>query len=780
MTNFDLKGKHILLADDEEDIRNFLTSFLTRKGIQVTTAENGREALNLIKAKQTKNAPYDLLLTDIKMPELDGLELISEIKKQNLHLPIVVMTGFGDKPLLVELLKKDIDDYLDKLVDPNELWAILTQVLEKIETQKNLNAQKYKKLQFEKDQETLRLMRERDTSNFFSSVFYFFVLANLDEKPVEDILDSAHAFLRDEMKLDTALMMNSGLTTGSVDKEELELFKTAAKEGNLIFKTAGYRICTVPPLQILVRKPPKNLDVDKLDVFASAAASRLIFATHQDNQYIMNEVLGEAVFMVNYQGKIEPGATNMCLKMFQIESHEALQETSPGELLYGKTEQAAPFEEWITLCFTGPLSFAEMLTLRPTEVTTASGRILEMNILPINDKHLSVRESPLRFILFQCRDITLIRKHEKELEHIEESNKAVILVIEFQSAFIDYCKLIKDHLSTSEKILSASKQDLIRNLHTVKGMSGVFSLNTIQTKCHDCETQLKELTKYSAESDVVRSILTISEFLERFQEEHKNVFNAIFHTDNHILPIKREWLEYLKKRFFEKRDFSEKEVSNFIKQMTYIPVQSLFKHFDKLLQDLAASRGKMLQPLVFQDEQGIFVPEGVLSKLVNSMTHLFRNSVDHGIETPDVRWTQKKEEYGCIRISVNSDAEHLILSVEDDGQGIDSNKLKMRAVSKGLITSQDAAQMSETQLKQLVFVEGLSTKEKADMVSGRGVGMGDVKNSCDRLGARLDFQTVQGQGTTWIIEIPLRSVFGAQVSSDFFCLRGPSGLCAEY
>ncbi|MFZ4437110.1 MAG: response regulator [Syntrophales bacterium] len=126
-----METKKILIVDDEFNTRFAIDFMLANAGYKTTSAEDGIAAFNLVKKSLTTNNLFDLVITDIKMPKMTGIELIEEMKKANIRVPVLVITGFGDKQTLIELLRSGCDDYLDKPFSPDDLLASVTRVLSK-------------------------------------------------------------------------------------------------------------------------------------------------------------------------------------------------------------------------------------------------------------------------------------------------------------------------------------------------------------------------------------------------------------------------------------------------------------------------------------------------------------------------------------------------------------------------------------------------------------------------------------------------------------------------
>jgi two-component system chemotaxis sensor kinase CheA len=190
-----------------------------------------------------------------------------------------------------------------------------------------------------------------------------------------------------------------------------------------------------------------------------------------------------------------------------------------------------------------------------------------------------------------------------------------------------------------------------------------------------------------------------------------------------------------------------------VTQMRMIPVEHVFNRFPKLVRDIYRTQGKELEFIVEGKE--IELDRTVLDEIVDPIVHLLRNSVDHGIELPEERERNGKKRKGVITLAAKRETGHVTIRVEDDGKGMDPVKLREKAVSKGLITVQEAAKISDEDVLKLIFMPGFSTAEKATEVSGRGVGMEVVKTKIEALGGFVDMQSKKGTGTKIMLKLPL-------------------------
>jgi two-component system chemotaxis sensor kinase CheA len=183
------------------------------------------------------------------------------------------------------------------------------------------------------------------------------------------------------------------------------------------------------------------------------------------------------------------------------------------------------------------------------------------------------------------------------------------------------------------------------------------------------------------------------------------------------------------------------------------PVGGLFGKFTRIVRDLSHKLNKEIQLEIFGDD--VELDRTLLEGLSDPLTHLVRNSVDHGIEAPANRIAKGKSSCGTIRLSAAHLAGRVQIEVLDDGGGMDPERLKAKAVEKGILTVDQAARMTDSDALQLIFAAGFSTAAAVSDISGRGVGMDVVKTNIEKLGGHVELDSRLGQGTRIIIRLPL-------------------------
>ncbi len=183
------------------------------------------------------------------------------------------------------------------------------------------------------------------------------------------------------------------------------------------------------------------------------------------------------------------------------------------------------------------------------------------------------------------------------------------------------------------------------------------------------------------------------------------------------------------------------------------PVKRIFSKFPRIVRDLAKKLGKKIN--LEMEGEDTEIDRSILNKLEDPLIHLVRNSIDHGIETPDVRVAAGKPETGTIKLAAFQEGDRIIVSIEDDGKGIDPEVIKNKAIEKGLIKPDQAENMSDKEIFELIFLPGFSTAEQISDVSGRGVGMDVVASTIHSLRGTIEIDSEKGQGTKITMKLPL-------------------------
>ncbi len=183
------------------------------------------------------------------------------------------------------------------------------------------------------------------------------------------------------------------------------------------------------------------------------------------------------------------------------------------------------------------------------------------------------------------------------------------------------------------------------------------------------------------------------------------------------------------------------------------PIKKVFGRFPRVVRDLARSLQKEINLELEGEETDL--DKNLVEALADPLVHLVRNSVDHGIEMPDVRVKAGKPRNGLVKLAAQQAGDHILLTIQDDGAGMDPEKLKSIAIKRGVLDPDAATRMSDTEAFNLIFAPGFSTKEQISDISGRGVGMDVVKTKINQLNGTVHIHSKLGQGTLLEIKVPL-------------------------
>jgi two-component system chemotaxis sensor kinase CheA len=195
------------------------------------------------------------------------------------------------------------------------------------------------------------------------------------------------------------------------------------------------------------------------------------------------------------------------------------------------------------------------------------------------------------------------------------------------------------------------------------------------------------------------------------------------------------------------------DLQEVVTRMRMQPIGNAWAKLPRIVRDLSVDSGKKIQLL--QQGAETELDRQVLELIKDPLTHMVRNSADHGIEEPATRLAAGKPESGTITLEAYHESGRIVIRIADDGRGLDVERIRAKAAKNGLATEAELAVMSEQQILQFIFKPGFSTAEKVTAVSGRGVGMDVVRTNIERIGGAIDIKSIMGQGSEFTIKIPL-------------------------
>ena len=224
-------------------------------------------------------------------------------------------------------------------------------------------------------------------------------------------------------------------------------------------------------------------------------------------------------------------------------------------------------------------------------------------------------------------------------------------------------------------------------------------------------------------------------------------------TRNQLLELMRRHEDSEFKTPLQRLSSVTAELQEGVMRTRMQPIHSAWQKLPRIVRDLATELGKAIELEMYGSETEL--DRQVLELIKDPLTHMVRNSADHGLETPQERRAAGKPEQGTIRLTAYHEGGYIIIGITDDGRGLDTGKIRATALANGLATEAEIEKMSEAQIHRFIFAPGFSTAAKVTNVSGRGVGMDVVRTNIEQIGGTIDVTSVKGEGSSFTVKIPL-------------------------
>ena len=298
---------------------------------------------------------------------------------------------------------------------------------------------------------------------------------------------------------------------------------------------------------------------------------------------------------------------------------------------------------------------------------------------------------------------------------------------------------------------SAQTQDLAASLDTPQGQENDKDLDEILT----VEDEFK--TRYTAsQANVKAKIHTSDEKIKVSTTRLDNLVNMAGELVIAQLMVAEETGTKLTSQHELNRKVTHqgkiiREVQELSMSMRMVPIAGVFQKMARLVRDLSHKAGKKVDFITAGEETEL--DRSIVDKIADPLVHMVRNSIDHGIESPEERTQTGKNPTGRIELRAFHQAGNIVIEIEDDGKGLDKKLILKKAIDNGVV--QAGQELSEEEIFKLIFHAGLSTARKITSVSGRGVGMDVVRKNIEALHGKVDISSVRGKGTTFTIRMPL-------------------------
>jgi two-component system, chemotaxis family, sensor kinase CheA len=449
---------------------------------------------------------------------------------------------------------------------------------------------------------------------------------------------------------------------------------------------------------------------------------------------IMLSTVEEGYFIFNKDGICLDFSSKRCSDLLGIiPNNKPLK-----EVLRIKPESEAHFEKWLKNLRSGPLEFEEIAPLGP-DYKGISDRDIEISYLPMKE------EDELTAVVVVAKDLSMQKRSQEKERILNEKSQLLMNYQKSRGTYISFFDFVKNGISTFTNIKEVNENKIIqfkRLIHSIKGGAYSLKLELLGDWIHEMEDELLDLFEVQGKEKLPIYIKKINEKINLILEEHEDIFS--FRGDK-VIEVKRKDLISIAKNLY--RINSEVGI-DFGKKLLMIDLMSYFEGRQEHIQNLSKKQGKVIN-ILFNGKGKVFLFPKKYERFLFELSHIFNNAVIHGIEIASDRIAKQKDPVGTISISARMHREDLlVLTISDDGSGVDKNQVAVKMNIKEDL-------LDNKLLKEAIFQDEFSTVDETSKMVGRGIGMGAVKASLEKINGEVEVESIKDEGTTFIFKIPI-------------------------
>jgi two-component system chemotaxis sensor kinase CheA len=440
-------------------------------------------------------------------------------------------------------------------------------------------------------------------------------------------------------------------------------------------------------------------------------------------------------------------------KAIYTKSCETLLECTPAgkeiwDVLQLRLDEVDAFKKWLQTLFSEMLPFEDLSPLGPDRYAHSGGREISLEYFPIRSEDGTIQD-----IVMVASDITELLTAQREAEMEKQYAKFVLHLMRNRRELSRFVLDLNGLIVSLKAMVQQDRIDiesLFRVLHTIKGGAASFAVHHLATCSHQAEDILDDYKRNPSTEglDKIRNqAKLIEKSAEQFHQEIKSIIGSAL-SDEKVIELTYTKALQLLKEINQLKSVSEAQ-AYLIEAVLYEPIKNVFTSLDEQMQSLADELGKEIHKVDILNGD-VRVDSETYRGVLNSLVHAFRNSMDHGIESPEERKALGKDPKGKMRLEFQLTGKEFIIKLTDDGRGIDPKKIRAKLESLGRST----AGMSDIEVIQQVFEPSFTTKETVSQLSGRGVGMDAIKAEVVALGGKVSIASSLGYGTQLTCRIP--------------------------
>ncbi len=745
-------GKYkVLYVEDDETVLLKVSKMFQEIFKLVDTAKNGLEGLAQYNAYFEKNNEhYDIVISDINMPKMNGIELSQEIRKISPMQEIFIISAHNESNVLQELINIGVSTFIHKPIKFDELLKSILKVHISLQAnkQKDEKTDEMMKLNHEFEgvlngYDSLIIASRTDTNGNITYVSQAF--EKIFGYTKEELLGKNHSVIRHEDTKDEFYeFMWQTIKSGKIWKGKI---RNKAKNGNTHW--------TKMSIAAYYDKEGNILGYNSIreDITAKEKAKEL----HRKVNILLRNAT-DGYLLIDQNMVVEAGYSEICTHFF---SKHYLQGNNILDLLFREDDSfnKTIFSQGIEAIFqTEDKNKKEVLcSLLPTETS-------------VNNKHFKIFYKVIDElnIMVIIRDISEEIALQNQLEIQNTRQKMIIQIVsnindfvELKNSFESFLESIYKENSQNEIDLKNNGKQILRELHTYKGIFAQMFLCETPETIHNLETKVIEMIKTSKNEALLEEKENVKQKFSEDLEIFDQTIGKHFITEQLKIEQKFEVCTDLKQQLSDiilnpiNTNFKVQSIIAELDYLSYISIYEILEKHVEYVEYLAEMLKKPVNSLKIYGDKYVLVPPEFRNFLKN-LLHLYKNSVDHGIE--DIETITEKGGHYSLNIVCEyfHKENYFYLNIYDDGMGVDIEKLVNKAIEKEIITLEHSFTLSDDEKLQLLFCDGLSTKDVANEISGRGVGMASLKQSCEELGGVIKVENKENEGLAFSFKIPIK------------------------
>lgn len=491
-----------------------------------------------------------------------------------------------------------------------------------------------------------------------------------------------------------------------------------------------------------------------------AEANQTLEEKNSQLENLFNNV-GQGFLSFSRDLLIRPENSRECLTIFgQNPTGKRL-----SNLIYPRDKEQAEFIDTVfneIMQESDPLRLEVFLSLLPEEASLHD-RCISITYRVVNDNPGNDGCA----ILVILTDISEKRLLEARMQEEKDIFSMVIKAIIYYDDLLECIEDFRNFYNHKFKEIIFSSRELddilaeiLRHLHTFKGNFSQFDTASVVGELHHLESLLLEARDQATgfDREYLLQLIQQSQLIPCLENDLKVIINFLgneFFDRKDSFIISKEKLLALEQVIHNILSPPEYQLLlPLLRSLRYKPVKELLKSYPEYVQKMANRLDKQIYPFVIEGDDPL-VDGDYYRPFTRSLVHVFRNCIDHGLENAETRVALDKDEIGSIRCSIEATGDRILISISDDGSGIDFAALRQRAINTGLYTLEEANNCNEQQLLELIFYREFSTQTEVSLISGRGVGLSAVKTELENIGGKVTVTSRPDIGTEFLFDLPI-------------------------